>query len=97
MDLHCTYNTEVCFGTHLRAICTVFTNAFAHWAWALIISEVRFAAHLRDICTVFTNVYEHWTWVLFISEVRFSHTSMRSAQFLPQHMRFGGAARLGTL
>ena len=28
MDLHSIYNTEVCFGTHLRAICTIFANAF---------------------------------------------------------------------
>ena len=36
MDLHSIHNTEVCFGTHLRAICTVFTNAFERWACALI-------------------------------------------------------------
>ena len=29
-DLHSIYNTEVCFGTHLRAICIVITNAFEH-------------------------------------------------------------------
>ena len=94
MNLHSIYKTEVCFGTHLRAICTVFTNAFEHWAWALFISEVRFATHLREICTVFAHVYEHWTWALFISEVRFSYTSARSALFLQLLMRFGGARDL---
>ena len=29
-DLHSIYNTEVCFGTHLRAICKVITYAFEH-------------------------------------------------------------------
>ena len=29
-DLHSFYNTEVCVGTHLRAIFTVITNAFEH-------------------------------------------------------------------
>ena len=29
MDLHNTYNTEVCFGTHLRVICTVFFGVFS--------------------------------------------------------------------
>ena len=95
MDLHSVCNTEVCFGTHLRTICTVFTYAFERWAWALFISEVRFATHLREICTVFMNVYARWTWALFISEVRFSHTSARSAQFLQLLMRFGGARDLG--
>ena len=27
-DLHSIYNAEVCFGTHLRAICTIITNVF---------------------------------------------------------------------
>ena len=48
--------SEVRFVTHLRAICTVFTNAFERWSCALFISEVRFATHLREICTVFTDV-----------------------------------------
>ena len=29
-DLHSIYNAEVCFGTHLRAICMVLTNVFKH-------------------------------------------------------------------
>ncbi len=35
-DLHSIYNIEVCFGTHLRAICTVFTIAFEHWGMGSI-------------------------------------------------------------
>ena len=29
-DLHSIYNAEVCFGTHLRAICMVICNVFKH-------------------------------------------------------------------
>ena len=61
----------------------------------LFILEVRFAAHLRDICTVFTSVCGHRAYFLLVWEVRFSHTSVRSAHFLPQRMRFGGAADFG--
>ena len=94
-DLHNIYDTEICFGTHLCTICTVITNAFEQWAWALFPAEVRCAAHLREICTVCTNVCGHWAFAFFISEVCCPHTSARSAQFLPQLMRFGGAADLG--
>ena len=85
-DIHNNYKTQMCFATHLRAMCTVFTRQR---------SALR---HLHAICTVFTtrrcalcapprdlhsitNAYEHWTWALFISEVRFSRTSARSAQY----------------
>ena len=61
----------------------------------LFISEVGFATHLREICTVFTSVFVRRACFLSISEVRFSHTSVRSAQFLQQHMRFRGEADLG--
>ena len=29
-DLHSIYSAEVCFGTHLHAICTVIANVFKH-------------------------------------------------------------------
>ena len=53
-DLHSIYNTEVCVGTHLRAICMVITNAFEH--------SIYFGGALCDtppICTVFTSVCGH--------------------------------------
>ncbi len=64
-DIHNNYKTQMCFATHLRAMCTVFTRQRS----ALRHTSMRSAqylqhggllgTHLRVICTLITNAFVH--------------------------------------
>ena len=87
-DIHNNYKTQMCFATHLRAMCTVFTRQR---------SALR---HLHAICTVFTTrrfalghtsarsaqflqmILSIGHGLYLFRRCALRHTSARSAQFL---------------
>ena len=84
-DIHSNYKAQVCFATHLRAMCTVFTrqrSAVRHTsmrsAQYLQHGGLRWDAPPRDLHSNYRCFRAHY----LFRRCALRHTSARSAQFL---------------